>query len=254
MLIMDGQVTLHRRRPVNHRLPLRPARQLRQRHIELVGTVVGKREPGSSRRAHPSGLEILAVVQDGPPEEVGHPRELPGELRDRKGHEQAVAQLARHRAPFRSQPGHDDRHLDRARGGVARRMEHAHPSALPLDRLAAQQPAVGADVGVHVRPGNSAIAHRPASGKTRAEGDGDAVGRERRKRGGGRRIDHRVAQRGNQNARAKADALSSLRRQREHHPHIRALLRRVIQPGAPVPQLLSERDVLGRVERRRKCA
>ena len=137
---------------------------------------------------------------------------------------------------------------------VAGRVQHPHPRALPLDRLAAQQAAVGADVGVHERPRDRAVAHRPPAGEPRPERDGDAAGGQRGERGGGRGVDHRMAQGGHEDARPEADALRPLGRQRERHPDVGALLRRVVQPGALIAQLLGERDVLGRVESGRKRA
>jgi hypothetical protein len=63
-----------------------------------------------------------------------------------------------------------------------------------------------------------------------------------------------MAQGRHEDARAQPDPLGSLGRERERHPDVGALLRRVVQPGAVEAQLLSERDVIGRVECGRKRA
>jgi hypothetical protein len=52
----------------------------------------------------------------------------------------------------------------------------------------------------------------------------------------------------------RSDAVGALGRARERHPDVGALLRRVVEPGALIAQLLGERDVVGRIERGRKRA
>jgi len=52
VLLVDGQVALAGRRALDDRLPLRPARKLGQRRVELVIAVVGERESRPSCRLH----------------------------------------------------------------------------------------------------------------------------------------------------------------------------------------------------------
>src|SRR3954465_14003748 len=50
----------------------------------------------------------------------------------------------------------------------------------------------------------------------------------------------------------EADAGGALRREGEGHPHVGTVLRGVVEPRPRVPQLLRQRDVHVRVQRRRK--
>ncbi len=65
-------------------------------------------------------------------------------------------------------------------------------------------------------------------------------------------------QRGDQDrhecARAQADALGALRGERQGHPYVRALLRRVVDPCPVIAELLGRRDVVRRVQGGRERA
>ena len=97
-------------------------------------------------------------------------------------------------------------------GRAAVGVQHLHPGALPLDDVAAQQPAVGVDVGGHERPRDRPVPHRPPAGEPGAERHrhppGRQAGQRRRRRG----VRHRVAQVGNEHARARARCATSARR------------------------------------------
>jgi hypothetical protein len=73
VLLVHREVALLERRAIDDRLPLRAARHLLQRAAELVGTVVGEREARPSRRPHALGGGVLAVLQDGSPEQERDP-------------------------------------------------------------------------------------------------------------------------------------------------------------------------------------
>ena len=103
--------------------------------------------------------------------------------------------------------------------------------------------------------GIAAVAHRPPPREARPERDGDAARAPAPASAavaaaltiGWRRV-------GTRTPGPEPDALGALGRQREHHPHVGALLRRVVQPRALVAELLGEHHLLGRIQRRRKRA
>jgi hypothetical protein len=244
---VHGEVALVRGRPLDDVHPLAAAGERADRvgAAELVGAVVGQRPAGPARDPGVVGVGGLGLVEHGAPRQVGHPRVGACELRELQREVEAVTQLAGHGVALRAERADEDRHVDRPGGGVASRVQHLHPRALPLDDLAAQQPAVGLQVVPHVRPRDGAVAHRAPPAEAGAEGDRDPARGERDERGRGGGVDHRVAQAGHQHARTQPDPLGALGGQRERHPDVRALLRRVVHPRAVVAHALGQGDVAG---------
>jgi hypothetical protein len=131
VLRVDREVALLRRRLLDHRLPLRAARHLLERLPELVGAVVRERQSRPAGRAHAVGVELLVVVADRAPEQVGDPLELRGELGHRERDVEAVAQVARDGGALGAERRDDDRDVDGSIGAVSGRMQHPHARALP---------------------------------------------------------------------------------------------------------------------------
>ena len=253
---VDREVPLLERRLLHDVHPLGASRELADgvRTAELVGTVVGQRPPRTRGEPGPLGVDRLRVVEHGPPDQVGDPGVLAHELRQRQRHEEAVAQLAGDRVALGSQRPHQDRHVHGSRRRVPVGVQHLHLGALPLDHLPGQQPPVGAQVAGHEVPRDRPVAHGPPTGEPGSEGHRDPSRGQRGERGGPGGVDHRVPQARHEDARPDADALGALRGERQRHPHVRALLRGVVDPGPGVAELLRQGDVVWGVEGGRECA
>src|SRR4029453_4357896 len=83
VLLVHGEVALLERRALDDRAPPRAPRKIPQGGAELVGAVVGGREPRTSRRSHALGGGVLALLQDRSPEQERDVGEVRRELGQR---------------------------------------------------------------------------------------------------------------------------------------------------------------------------
>jgi hypothetical protein len=124
----------------------------------------------------------------------------------------------------------------------------------PIPLCPPQQVPERRDVPRHVAPRDGfGLTHSTAPGVAGAKTHRDAGGRESLQGRRGRSVNHGMTQRRHQHTGTQADRTGALGSQRQAHPHIGALLRRVVQPCARESELLGKLYVLGGVERCCEC-
>ena len=221
---------------------------------QLVTGVIREGPTGAGSRFGARRRRRLTVVEHGAVEQERNPVEARDFVVDAQHDEQSVTYVVSDLATLRPESADEDRNVDRARRRVPSGVQHLHLGALPFDDFTSQQAAIGSDVALHEAPRDGAISHCTAAREARPEGDHDPIGCQRRERGGGGGVDHRMAQGRDEHTWPEGDAAGSHGGERERHPHVGALLRCVVDPGSLVAELLGDDDVVGRIESGRKRA
>src|SRR5262249_13198711 len=199
----------------------------------------------------PGARGVLAVVEDRAEAQDGPPIVPRGGVWG-GGRERAVAVLIGDGGALGAFGAHQDGNVDRPGGTEAGWVDHLDGPAVPLRFVAGEERPERLDVPSDLRPWHRSQAEHVTPGETRADGDSDPAGGELGERRDGSSVGHRVPEAGDQHSGTKADPLGAFGGSGKGHPHVMEIRRGVVEPRPLVAEVLSELDVVGRVERRRK--